>query len=217
MSDDGGVTVSGREYVTTYGGGAYGSGYYGGSEPVNNVTDLTSNWTIPFVSPYKGTNVHTYLRVLASQLYRVDVVIDDLYDNRFITSATNNELNKLAEPLGVERRAGENDDSFRSRALAAKQKLTSRGTYEDVVATVRALLRSTAFDIVPAETAGGGICRVETTQSVINDTPYTEAEIEAELDDAVPRTHNIVVSTNANTFTFSGTDEGAGFGEGEWA
>ena len=154
------------------------------------------------------------LRTLVSQLHRLDTEIDAIYDERFIDSATTHELGLLGANVGVQRRTGESDASFRARVRAGYRIAASDTTFEAVAQAARALLDADADDISleSPPTTDGGVGRVIAPDILIDESPLSKSEIEADLTKAVPFGHRIeVVPSNAFRLGRSG-EQGLGRG-----
>ncbi|OYR94044.1 hypothetical protein DJ71_02355 [Halorubrum sp. E3] len=152
------------------------------------------------------------LRTLVSQLHRVDAEIDDLYDQRFIDTATNRELELIGANVGVERRTGESDDSFRSRVRAGYRIATSDGTFKEIARAALALLDADPADIQlegPPAT-DGGVGRVLVPDILVDESPLSQTEIASELTRAAPLGHRIEVLTDDTLRLGVSGDQGLG-------
>lgn len=155
------------------------------------------------------------LRTLVSQLHRVDTEIDAIYDERFIDSATTQELELLGANVGVQRRAGESDPAFRARVRAGYRIAISDTTFDAVAKAARALLEAGPSDIQlegPPQT-DGGVGRIRVPSTAVDESPLSLDEIEAELTRAVPLGHRVEVITDETLLLGSSGDQGLGNGE----
>jgi hypothetical protein len=185
------------------------------SDIEGNLNELYDAWPIAGHNPEISDNLDDLLQTLATQLYYIDTDISETREAGFLTKATGEDLEKLARPFGVERERGESDDRLRRRAVARSIALASNGTYDDVVAAVETLLQTKNFELAPAESVDGGAIELTLPSAVIDDVPFTQAEIQAEIDQTIPATATVSVVTD-DTFVFAGTDSGAGWDEGRW-
>jgi hypothetical protein len=162
----------------------------------------------------EGDELAAILKTFIDALDRLDADMDDIYDNRFIESATNEQLELLAANVGVERKSGESETSFRSRTRAGYLIAISEGTYEDVAKATLALLNTGSSGITfenPPNT-NGGVGRIELQQTIIDDSALTQQEIADELTEAVPLGHRIeIISTDTWRLGESGAQ---GLGQG---
>lgn len=180
----------------------------------DNLTELQRQWDIPVV-PEASETLDTFFKTLATQLYHVDIDIQETKEDGFLTTAKGEELDLLAAPFNVQRRTGESDDTFRQRVAARIVALRSTGTYGDIATTLRVILGTDTFNVAAAEEVGAGTIRVEVPSDVIADAPLDVSDIETELTRSLPPTHTATVVTS-DTFVFAGTDTGGGFDEGVW-
>lgn len=152
------------------------------------------------------------LRTLVSQFHRLDTEIDDLYDQRFIDTATDRELELLSANVGVEPRTGETDASFRARVRAGYRIATSDGTFEAVARAALALLDADPGDIQligPPETTGG-VGRVLAPDILVEQSPLSQSEIAAELTRAAPLGHRLEVVTEDTLLLGESGSQGLG-------
>jgi hypothetical protein len=165
---------------------------------------------------------HSYLLAFLRSIDDLNDTIADLYHERFIASATDEELEKLARPLGVTREAGESDDDFRYRVQLRLAVATSNGTPEDIETVVERALSDAAVDSTSVEVAPSTPeLRFLVDAQYIDDVPISEARLETLLERAMPAGTGIDLVTE-DVFTFAETDAdapsyGAGFGEGVWS
>jgi len=174
MSDD--TTFADREYVIGYGQAGYGQGFYGGSRAVNNITDVRDNWPLPTVEIADEPH-DTFLRALTSLLYRIDVQIDELYDQRFVDTATGRELEKLLDPIGTARKAGESDTKLRYRGRILRSARASTGTINDLAGILE-------------QSFGGDVDRVTVFSDSFVDRPRITLEVPSDLIEENPITRN---------------------------
>lgn len=159
------------------------------------------------------------LRTLVSQLHRLDSEIDQIYDERFIDSATGRELELLGANVGVEPRTNESDESLRARVRAGYRIAISDGTFEAVGRAALALLDAAPDDVRlrGPPTTDGGVGQAIVPGALIDASPLTRAEIADELSRAVPLGHRMeVVREEGFQFDSDGQASGEGFGQGAW-
>lgn len=96
-------------------------------------------------SPYPthtGTNWDKFLRTILIESELMNEVTADIFDQRFVASATQAQLNMIGEFLGVERRLGESDELYRARVkLQLPRHITD--TTNDFIRAVMAQLLGT--------------------------------------------------------------------------
>lgn len=175
-----------------------------GDVVINNTLDVESG----------NPTLWDYLSIFASELRTLDKNIDELYEQRFIESATGKELEKLGAPLGIVRRAGESDESLRFRVSVGKVIAASDGTASDIegilsLAFGEENLESIGVQNVDAEP----VVRFLVPQPYIDDIPLSQTEFQQELERAFPCGHSVQVVTS-NTFLLGESGQ-QGIGEGE--
>lgn len=187
-----------------YGSGPYGSSAYAVEYDGEELQDY---WPFREIYPDTGDalyDVFTAIEYLLDYLY---VYIDELYDQRFLGTATNQELTKLAAEIGVSSFENETEDELRSRAKLAKGTSRSRGTWNDIVELLRL-----AFDtdnlsgITIREVSGEPTTELLIEESLFDSVPINQGTLADELQTAVPVSDDIqVVSSNAFRFDQSGS------------
>ena len=154
--------------------------------------------------------LYDWLTLIVNELNRIDTDIDTLFDNRFLATAHGAHLERLAQNVGIDRKTGEGDDKLRQRARAGYAAAVSTGSYEGVARV--ALL---ALDASPGEvslvrtedTTDDATTVVKTPSNVIDDSPLSESEILAILEDAIIGGHRIEIQ-RTDVFTWDDSAQG---------
>lgn len=134
-----------------------------------------------------STSLYDYLGIFASELRRIDVFIDELYEQRFIGSATGTELEKLGAPLGIVRRADEDDESLRFRVSIGKVAAASDGTADDIESILSLAFGDERLaDIDVGTISGEPIVSFTVPEPYISDIPISETELNEILTEAFP-------------------------------
>jgi len=150
--------------------------------------DITNRWPYSFQRIPSGDPHWNYLSAYATELSKVDSSINDLYDSRFLESASGRELEKLAAAAGgVTRRAGESDDKLRLRARLRKVGAASDGTSEHIRSMLRAAFPDKSLgSINVTHVTGDPIIQFQVPSQYISDIPLSRSEFEDELRRASP-------------------------------
>lgn len=174
---------------------------------------------LDFPRPY-NSDPHLYdlLSVLTSEHRRIDLDAEQLYDQRFIETATSRELEKIAFEVGVQRRDGETDEHLRKRVYGAYIAQSSDATYDTFAEAIIQLLDASdgQFTIETPPTTAAKTVEITIDAAVIDASPLTNTEIESILEDiiSVDGTVNLIVG---GTFGFDGDPDNEGFNEGTWS
>jgi len=185
----------------------------------NNEADIIENWDYP-ISIEEDDNLYKLLEVLASENRRLDLEIESIYENRFVKTATGNELEKLGEYVGITRKTGEPDSKLRFRITGGFISQASDTTYDAFASAALVILdtNSGAVEfITPPDSVGPKIVELRVDGSIIDNHPLTLDELQVLLNGAlsVDARCEIVVS---GTFAFGGDDASLkGFNEGTWS
>jgi len=165
--------------------------------------DLVENWPYEWQYIDDEDDLVDLLDAFATELQRLDAFVDELYEQRFVETATGVELDKLGAAVGVSRETGESDERYRFRVRLGKAVAASDGTAADV----RAILR-VAFDaevrgaIEVAHVDGAPVTRFRVPSTAIDDIPLTTTELEAEIERGFPCSHAVELVTD-ETFLLS--------------
>jgi len=135
---------------------------------------------------------------LLSTLETFDTSVCAVLNEKFIETASGQHLERLGEPVGIERVTGESDDSLRRRIAAAYLIARSTCDFESVAQAALVLLDADRDQIKlngPPDT-DGGVGEIEVPDPLVDDSPLTRNQIEEELSKAVPFGHRITLITN---------------------
>jgi len=91
-------------------------------------------------TPYEGEVWDALLGAVAAEIAELDQATSDVEAAQFVTTASDGQLDKIAEVFGLERRRGENDDVFRSRIQVALRSSTTSATVEEIREIIISLL-----------------------------------------------------------------------------
>lgn len=170
----------------------------------------------------RDTEVARLVDVLTDVYYRLDTDIGQLRMDRYLETASGREMDLRARPLGVTRPKGENDETFRLRALAGRVRSASDSTFDDFARTALEILDADPGDITLSVdyTDERGAVIVQADSDVIEASPFTDSTIVEILEGALQMSRRVVLR-ELDSFQFSEqstTDQkaGKGFGQGQW-
>ena len=163
-------------------------------------------------------DIYKLLDVLASETGRIDLDAEHLYDQRFIDSASGNELEKIGFEVGVKRRANETDEHLRRRIYTAYAAQSSNTTYEAVAQAALTIIGAepTQLSIETPPESGDKNINITASLTVIEDCPLTEGEIVSNLEDSISVDASVTLLVTG-TFGFAGNTNNEGFNEGTWS
>jgi len=177
---------------------------------------IEDNWPYDTIVPTDDGAISDILQAIETELDRIDVEIDELYEQRFLATATTNELQKLAGEVGVQRQTNESDERLRFRAQIAKAVIQSSENIYAMGQLFKILFGADASRITVTSVTSEPVVDIVIPSDLIDDIPLTKTELEAELNELVPSGDGIQIQTE-DTFTFTGETTGAGFNDGEWS
>jgi hypothetical protein len=184
----------------------------------NNEQRIVENWDHP-IKLYEDHELYKLLHVVAGENNRIDLDIEEIYDDKFLSTATRKELEKLGDFVGVTRKTAEGDRKLRKRIQAEFAAQASDTTYENFASAALSILGSTKETTsirTPPDTVDK-VVELEVNGGVLDDNPLTRSEIADLLDRTVSASAKVNL-IERGTFAFAGDDEMLqGFNEGTWS
>ena len=157
-----------------------------------------------------GDDIQSLITALGDTLDRIDATIDSVYDNRFVESARGTSLNKLGEPVGIQRRdIGnpersddlESDERLRKRVLAAKALVGLDTTSPSFTQLLAVLFPRATTAISIAVATDEPKAEVTIPTNVVSRSPLNSTEIEDILEDGVASSYDVTV-TKSGSFNY---------------
>jgi hypothetical protein len=185
----------------------------------DNVEEIVENWNHP-IDPYEESNLYKLLTVIVSENERLDIELDEIYDNRFLDTATGSELEKIAELVGVVRKTDEVDAKLRKRIRGAFAANASDTTYDSFTSAALSILDASPNQvtfITPPDSPPKTV-EIQLDGSVIEENPLSSNELIILLNGALSVDAKTEI-TQTGTFAFyNDEDDGLkGFDEGTWS
>jgi len=166
----------------------------------------------PVVQFPEGSDGEKILKLYKRQMDRLDLEIDEMFEQRLVETATAQHLERIGARYGVQRKTGEDDDKLRLRIKAAQNVAQSRGTYRDIAEIALDIFDTDPSKMTlvpPSESGQEGTGIIRTTGDVIDNSPFTTEEITSILSDGAIAGHRIKVEQE-DAFTFGDPDNGWG-------
>jgi hypothetical protein len=174
---------------------------------------LAEEWPLESIQPDEEEAIYDLLIALQEELNRVERNIDDLYDERFVDSATGEELERLGAEVGVVKQTGESEDRYRLRVKIAKSISRSDGSLPALARTLERIFGDNAATLTLETVPGDPAIRLRVPTEVLDTIPLTRGELETELRQFMPVNDRIEVVTD-DTFVL-GASGSQGLGNGE--
>lgn len=184
----------------------------------NNKEDIIKNWDHP-IELTEDKNLYDLLLVLSKENRRIDLDLEELYDDRFLDSASGEELKKIAKLVNAEMKTGEGEEKFRKRVRGEFAVQASDTTYESFATILLSILEANASSVeitTPPDTHDK-VVEVRVDSGIINENPLSMSEINDLLDRTVSAGARVdIYETGA--FAFAGDDTTlAGWDDGTWS
>lgn len=107
----------------------------------NNEQEIIDNWNHP-INLFEEENLYKLLEVVALENNRIDLDIEEVYDDKFLGSATGEELEKIGDLVGVNRKTAEGDEKLRKRIQGEFIAQASDTTFETFASATLSILES---------------------------------------------------------------------------
>lgn len=175
--------------------------------------DVVERWPYDFQNINRDDDLYAYLGVYANELQRLDAFLDELYEQRYVATATGRELEKLGAEVGVTRRSGEGDDSYALRVALGKAIAASDGTANDIATILGIVFTDDVLEASSVEhLEGDPITQFTIPSDAIDDIPLTRQQLEDELERAFPCGFAVEIITDDSWLL--GESGSQGLGEG---
>lgn len=184
----------------------------------DNTQDIVENWDHP-VSLFEGDNLYKLLEVVALENNRIDLDIEEVYDDKFLESATGKELEKIGDLVGVDRKTAEGDKKLRKRIQAEFAAQASDTTYEMFASVTLSILETdpTSIEIITPPDSIPKVIEINVDGSVLDDSPLSRTEIADLLDRTVSASARVDIK-ESGTFAFAGGNDALkGWNDGTWS
>ncbi len=180
--------------------------------------DIVDNWDHPIdVKP--GTDLYKLLLVSSQENSRLNLEIEELYENRFLPTATGKELEKLGRYVGVKRKTDEGDRKLRKRIQGEFLAQGSDTTYEYFASAALSILKVGAgsVEMITPPQSPSKVITLKVDGSTFSGNPLTKSEIADLLDKCVSADAKVNL-IEVGTFAFAGDDSSLkGWEDGTWS
>jgi len=184
----------------------------------NNRDDIVENWDHE-IDLHESMNLQKLLEVVTVENQRLDIELNELYENRFLGTATGAELEKIGDLVGVNRKTDEPDKKLRKRIRGAFAAQASDTTYESFTSAALSILEAgpDAVEFITPPDTNAKIVEVQVDSAILDENPLTEDELIILLNGALSVDARAQI-TVTGTFAFAGGDGSLeGFNEGTWS
>jgi len=186
--------------TVSWGTDDWGNSFWATDEPVALSVHL-DNWPLETVVPTYNEPIHDILSVISLYVDETDQRLEDILKQRFLQTATGAELEKLAAEVGIVREGGETDEHLRYRTLLAKAGSRCDGTLDSIETVLAVLFGSKVNTIEITPVSNSPTLAITIPQTLLDDIPLSETELETGLQRIVPAGDPVTVATG-DTFIF---------------
>lgn len=188
----------------------WGDGYWGGHADYTKV--MAAAWPFDPTRPSSDDALYDFLRALDWELGYYEAVLSELKDQRQLTTATDEELDKLSQEVGIIRQENEGDDRLRFRTSIRKAATRSTGTFEDVAQLLESIFGDDAEDITVTNSVNDPVVELRMPSSLLADIPITDSELATALEPAIPENDTFEVVTGDTWLLGQSGSQGLGKG-----
>lgn len=187
-----------------WGTGQWGIGVWAIQISLESEQDSTilRNWPFDQIYPSSSGHIRSHILSTGLTLDLLDDRIQNVQDAQSITTATDEELEKLAGEVGVLRQTNESDERLRFRARIRKAITRSDGTLRGFTSLLTIIFGEESVSDMHIETPSDEpVVQLFIPSTVVDDVPLTVVELEDALDDAIPMSDRLQIITD-DTFIF---------------
>jgi hypothetical protein len=180
--------------------------------------DIVENWKYPIPVEEK-TELYKLLQVSSKENKRINLDIETIYNNRFVTSATGDELEKIGELVGVRRKTAEGDKKLRKRIRGEFAAQASDTTFETFAVAALSILDADPdnISIEKPPTTVDKVVNLYVDGGILDDNPLSNTEITDLLDRTVSAGAKVNL-IETGTFAFAGDNTNLkGWDDGTWS
>ena len=168
-----------------------------------NLEKIIEEWDNDALVIREGELPHHLLKTLAVTLDNLEKDIDDVYDTRFIQTATDHHLEKIGEQVDVKRVNQQPDDELRIRINAGYARAVSDTSFETFSRVVLNIFDVDENDVHLRGADDEPVVIVNLPLQSINESPLTDSQIADELTESTPASDGVKVE-GVGTFELSG-------------
>lgn len=184
----------------------------------DNEQDIVENWHHS-INLFESDNLYKLLEVVAKENNRIDLDIEEIYDSKFIGTATGKELEKIGDLVGVNRKTDESDVKLRKRIQVEFAAQASDTTFDVFASIALSVLETTkeSVSIVTPPNSSPKVIQLLVDSAVIDNSPFSRQEIKDLLNRTISSDARVDIKITG-TFAFEGDDSSLeGWGEGTWS
>jgi len=174
------------------------------------LSTLIDNWPLTYVQPDDGEAIYDVLYVLSLYIQQNDAQLEEIQEQRFLQTATDDDLEKLANEVGITRNTNETDKHLRYRALVRKAGTRSDGTFDSIATVLTVLFGTKADTIEITPVSSSPTIAINIPVTLLEDIPLTESELEEGLQTLTPAGDPLTVTTNDTLILGEEGDGGLG-------
>jgi uncharacterized phage protein gp47/JayE len=173
---------------------------------------LAEEWPLESVQPDEEEAIYDLLIALQAELNRIEEDIEDLYKQRFVDTATGEELERLGSEVGIVKQTGESEERYRLRVKIAKSISRSDGSLPALARTLDCIFDDGATSISISTVNAEPATQITVPSKLLNNISLTRSELEDELRNFVPVNDRIEIVTDDTWLLGESGSQGLGDG-----
>jgi phage-related baseplate assembly protein len=180
--------------------------------------DIIENWDYP-VPLTDDKDLTALVTASTGEAQRIEIEAEQIYDDKFVSTATGKELEKIGDLVGVERKNAESDNKLRKRIQAEFAAQSSDTTFDNFASNALSILeaRPSEVELTTPPEAPEKTVILNVDGSVIDENPLTRTELQSLLNRTLSSGGSVDIK-ETGTFAFAGGDDALeGWGEGTWS
>jgi len=175
--------------------------------PLANILD---QWPQKTTFPEENDPVANVLETTATYMASTNAEIEEVYEQRFLQTASGEELERLANEVGVQRQTSELDEHLRIRALISKAGTQANESLDSIERLLQVIFGDEVSQVsVSAESTSPTVI-IEVPQTLLDEIPLSQTELATELQDVFPSGTPVTVATGDTLILGESGDSGVG-------
>jgi len=185
------------DYGTNWGTDDWGDFGWGrlSKTPPPPLANLLDNWPQATTFPEENDPVANVLEATATYMASTNAEIEETYEQRFLQTASDEALERLANEVGIQRQTSELDEHLRMRTLIAKAGTQADGTFDSIERLLQTIFGEKVSQVSIRTKSGAPTVLIEVPQPLLDEIPLSQNDLATALQDVFPAGTPVTVTT----------------------
>jgi len=185
------------DYGTQWGTDDWGDFGWGdlGKVPPPPLANILANWPQATTFPEPNDPIANVLEAIATHMATTNAEIEETYEQRFLQTASDDALERLANEVGIVRQTSELDEHLRMRTLITKAGTQADGTFDSIERLLQIIFGEKVSQVSVSTESNSPTVVIEIPQTLLDEIPLTQDELATALQDVFPTSTPVTVTT----------------------